>query len=100
MAPSTKTKKKAAPPKTKTKTFPANPISPKTKRDLTVERRQSSSPTVTDEHEADGTHVGNVIDLDSNDLIEVDDAEIADEQELGMCLTMYGIDISLTAEEQ
>ena len=104
MAPSTKTKKKAAPPKTKTKTVPANTISLKTKRDVTVQRRRSSSPTITDEHEADGTHVGNVIDLDSDDLMELDeepdDIEIAEEQELGACLTVYGIEISLTAEEQ
>jgi hypothetical protein len=98
MAPSTKTKKKAAPPKTKTKTVPANPISPTMKRDLTAQRRRSSSPTITDEHEADGTHVGNVIDLDTDSLMELDDKpddiEIADEQELGACLTMYGRDQS------
>jgi hypothetical protein len=85
MAPATK---KAPVKKTTTKKATGPSLSKKKQDTRTASVARSHSQTsVVDEHEADGTHAGNVLDLDDDVVMELDDQpdamEIDDDKELG-----------------
>jgi hypothetical protein len=84
MAPSTK--KTASVKKTTTKKAPSPSLSKKKAETRTTSASRSRT-TVVDAHNEDDTHAGNVLDLDSDEVMEIDDdldaMEIDDEAELG-----------------